>query len=118
MTASTARFNIDPEWSDVVMRTLPRMYRRGEVNGLDDFLFIYANTFFSVKEQVRRAQRPRRSGIKSVGSSRILTVQTGRTMTRNSSPGPCAAPSMTRWPADRRACCKHVPIWTRRRAAH
>ena len=44
----------DPEWCDVVMRTLPRMYLRGEVSGIDDSLFIYATTFFSVKEEVRR----------------------------------------------------------------
>jgi len=44
----------DPEWCDVVMRVLPRMYRRGEVNGNDDCVFVYATTFFSVKEELRR----------------------------------------------------------------
>ena len=58
MTPSTQLINIDPEWSDIVMRSLARMYRRGEVNGFDDSLFIYANTFFSVKEEVRRGATP------------------------------------------------------------
>jgi hypothetical protein len=44
----------DPEWCDVVMRTLPAMYQRGEVSGIDDSLFIYTTTFFSVIEEVRR----------------------------------------------------------------
>jgi hypothetical protein len=35
----------EPEWCDVVMRTLPGMYLRGELN---------ATTFFSVKEEMRR----------------------------------------------------------------
>ena len=44
----------DPEWSDVVMRVLPKMYRAGEVNGHDHCVFVYATTFFSVKEELRR----------------------------------------------------------------
>jgi hypothetical protein len=44
----------DPDWCDVVMRTLPAMYLRGEVNGADGTLFVYATTFFSVKEEMRR----------------------------------------------------------------
>jgi hypothetical protein len=43
-----------PEWCDVVMRTLPRLYRLGEVNGNDNCVFVYATTFFSVKEELRR----------------------------------------------------------------
>ena len=43
-----------PEWCDVVMRILPRMYRRGQVSGNDDCVFVYATTFFSVKEELRR----------------------------------------------------------------
>jgi len=44
----------DPEWCDVVMRVLPRMYRLGEVSGNDDYFFVYATTFFSVQEELRR----------------------------------------------------------------
>jgi len=44
----------DPEWCDVVMRILPSLYRLGEVNGRDDGVFVYAITFFSVKEELRR----------------------------------------------------------------
>jgi hypothetical protein len=44
----------DPEWCDVVMRVLPTMYRLGEVNGNDDCIFVYATTFYSVKEELRR----------------------------------------------------------------
>jgi len=44
----------EPEWCDVVMRTLPKMYRRGEVSGNDNCVFVYATTFFSVKEELRR----------------------------------------------------------------
>jgi hypothetical protein len=54
MNPNTTFRSHDPEWCDVVMRTLPTMYVRGEVNGIDDALFIYATTFFSVKEEVRR----------------------------------------------------------------
>ncbi len=43
-----------PEWCDVVMRVLPRMYKLGQVNGMDDYLFVYANTFFSVREELSR----------------------------------------------------------------
>jgi hypothetical protein len=43
-----------PEWCDVVMRVLPRMYRSGEVSGKDHCVFVYATTFFSVKEELRR----------------------------------------------------------------
>jgi hypothetical protein len=48
-----------PQWCDAVMRTLPEMYRRGDVNGLDDSDFVYAVTFFSVKEEVRRGASQR-----------------------------------------------------------
>jgi hypothetical protein len=44
----------EPEWCDVVMRNLPRMYQLGEVNGHDDCVFVYATTFFSVKAELRR----------------------------------------------------------------
>ena len=44
----------EPEWCDVVMRTLPKMYQLGKVNGNDDCVFVYATTFFSVKEELRR----------------------------------------------------------------
>jgi hypothetical protein len=44
----------EPKWCDVIMRILPRMYRLGEVNGTDDCVFVYATTFFSVKEELRR----------------------------------------------------------------
>ena len=41
----------EPEWCDVVMRNLPRMYQLGEVTGHDDYVFVYATAFFSVKEE-------------------------------------------------------------------
>jgi hypothetical protein len=44
----------NPEWEDAVMRILPRMYRRGQVVGTNDYLFVYATTFFSAKEELRR----------------------------------------------------------------
>jgi len=44
----------EPKWCDVVMRNLPRMYELGEVNGHDDCVFVYATTFFSVREELRR----------------------------------------------------------------
>jgi hypothetical protein len=46
--------NIDPEWADVVMRMLPRMYRNGMVTGNDDCVFVYATTFFAVAVEVER----------------------------------------------------------------
>ena len=54
MNMITALHGHEPEWCDVVMRRMPRMFRRGEVNGTDDYMFVYASTFFSVKEEVRR----------------------------------------------------------------
>ncbi len=48
-----------PPWCDAVMRTLPEMYRRGDVSGIDDSGFVYAVTFFSVKEEVRRGASER-----------------------------------------------------------
>jgi hypothetical protein len=44
----------DPDWCDVVMRVLPRMYRLGQLSGHDDYLFVYTSTFFSAKEELRR----------------------------------------------------------------
>ena len=43
-----------PVWCDVVMRVLPRMYKLGQLDGMDDCLFVYANTFFSVREELSR----------------------------------------------------------------
>ena len=48
-----------PAWCDAVMCTLPEMYRRGDVNGIDDSGFVYAVTFFSVQEEVRRGASER-----------------------------------------------------------
>jgi hypothetical protein len=44
----------EPPWCDVVMKVLPRMYKIGQVNGIDDCLFVYATTYYSVKEELRR----------------------------------------------------------------
>ena len=44
----------DPHWCDVVMKFLPRMYRLGQLTGWDDYLFVYAITYFSVEEEMRR----------------------------------------------------------------
>jgi hypothetical protein len=49
----------EPPWCDAVMRALPEMYRRGEVCGVDHSAFVYAVTFFSVKEEVRRGASER-----------------------------------------------------------
>jgi hypothetical protein len=46
--------DIDPEWADVVMKILPTMFRLGGVTGGDDFVFVYANTFFAVGEELKR----------------------------------------------------------------
>jgi hypothetical protein len=46
--------NAQPIWCDSAMRALPRMYLQGAVNGADDCVFVYANTFFSVQEALRR----------------------------------------------------------------
>ena len=54
MTPDTYTSSADPAWCDVVMKVLPGMYRRGEVNGCDDCVFVYATTFFSVIEELRR----------------------------------------------------------------
>ena len=54
MNPDTAFQTDEPQWCDVVMRTLPGMYLRGELSGSDDCLFVYATTFFSVKEEMRR----------------------------------------------------------------
>ena len=54
MNPGTTVQNNDPAWCDVVMRILPAMYQRGDVNGIDHCVFVYATTFFSVKEEVRR----------------------------------------------------------------
>jgi hypothetical protein len=54
MAPNKPRQTTEPEWCDVVMRTLPKMYRLGKVNGNDDCVFVYATTFFSVREELRR----------------------------------------------------------------
>ena len=48
-----------PPWCDAVMHALPEMYRRGDVSGIDDSGFVYAVTFFSVQEEVRRGASER-----------------------------------------------------------
>jgi len=54
MTPEKLSSGSEPEWCDIVMKVLPRMYRLGQVNGMDDGVFVYATTFFSVKEEIRR----------------------------------------------------------------
>ena len=54
MITDTRVQTTEPKWCDVVMRMLPTLYRLGEVNGTDDCVFVYATTFFSVKEELRR----------------------------------------------------------------
>ncbi len=54
MTAPKLNSVSEPEWCDIVMKVLPKMYRLGQVNGMDDGVFVYATTFFSVKEEIRR----------------------------------------------------------------
>ena len=44
----------DPHWCDVVMKFLPRMYRLGQLTGWNHDLFVYAITYFSVEEEMRR----------------------------------------------------------------
>ena len=68
MTAEKLIPGSEAEWCDIVMKVLPRMYHLGEVNGMDDGLFVYATTFFSVKEEIRRgatsdAVRQQRAGV-------------------------------------------------------
>jgi hypothetical protein len=42
----------EPRWVDVVMKTLPRMYRAGDLHGNDEF--VYATTFFAVGVELGR----------------------------------------------------------------
>jgi hypothetical protein len=58
MILNTTAGRSDPIWCDVVMRDLPAMYRRGDVNGLDDSVFVYTVTLFSVREELRRGATP------------------------------------------------------------
>jgi len=46
--------SVDPEWADVVMKTLPRMYQKGDVTGNDDCVFVYASTFAAVGVELKR----------------------------------------------------------------
>jgi hypothetical protein len=54
MTPEKRALGSQPMWCDAAMRALPKMYLQGAVNGADDCIFVYANTFFSVKEALRR----------------------------------------------------------------
>ncbi len=44
--------DIDPAWVDVFMKSLPAMYRTGVLTGNEEF--VYASTFFSVGEELKR----------------------------------------------------------------
>jgi hypothetical protein len=44
--------DIDPRWVDVVMKSLPKMYRTGVLTGNEEF--VYASTFFSVGHELKR----------------------------------------------------------------
>jgi hypothetical protein len=46
--------SVEPEWTDVVMKILPQMYRAGEVTGNDDCVFVYATTFAAVGVELLR----------------------------------------------------------------
>lgn len=94
-----------PPWCDAVMRTLPEMYRRGDVSGIDDSGFVYAVTFFSVKEEVRRgaSERAVRSGALAFCEPSI--APTAPIMTRSNSPDRSHVPSMTHSRTARRVCC-------------
>ena len=46
--------SVDPEWTDVVMKILPQMYRTGDVTGNDDCVFVYATTFAAVGVELMR----------------------------------------------------------------
>jgi len=54
MTPEKPTLSSHPKWCDAVMRVLPKMYRQGSLNGVEHSVFVYANTFFSVKEALRR----------------------------------------------------------------
>ena len=45
---------VDPEWTDVIMKILPQMYRTGDVTGNDDCIFVYATTFAAVGAELMR----------------------------------------------------------------
>ncbi len=47
-------YQTDPEWADVVMKILPRMYQTGDVTGNDDCVFVYATTFSAVGVELKR----------------------------------------------------------------
>jgi hypothetical protein len=44
--------DIDPACVDVVMKSLPQMYRTGVLTGNEEF--VYASTFFAVGEELKR----------------------------------------------------------------
>ena len=46
--------SVEPEWTDVVLKILPQMYRMGTVTGNDDCVFVYATTFAAVDVERKR----------------------------------------------------------------
>ena len=52
MIPSNTTPDLDPIWVDVFMKTLPAMYRTGILAGNEEF--VYASTFFSVGEELKR----------------------------------------------------------------
>jgi hypothetical protein len=52
MIPGNSTSDIEPGWVDVVMKSLPAMYRTGVLTGNEEF--VYASTFFSVGEELKR----------------------------------------------------------------
>jgi len=46
--------HLDPEWTDVVMRILPRLYEAGNVTADDDCVLVYGATFAAVGVELDR----------------------------------------------------------------
>ena len=104
----------EPEWCDVVIRTLPRMYRLGEVNGCDDCVFVYATAFFSAKEELRRGADGRRRPTAAESSSDVHRSNgSNLSMTKNNLRRPSLAPWRTHLRGGHRACSnRHIAIRT------
>jgi hypothetical protein len=49
---------VDPEWTDVVLKILPGLYREGDVSGDEDSDFVYAATFVAVGVELKRGATP------------------------------------------------------------
>jgi hypothetical protein len=50
--------DLDPEWSDMIMKVLPELYQAGDVTGDEDFAFVYGTAFFATGQELQRGATP------------------------------------------------------------